>query len=327
MKYILISLSILLFANQIAADFPLPIPEPGESNISSRGTSPDEPLPPIDASSVVAEQKSEQVGPDITQENVIGTTGEEQKVSETKQTVSEPAKEKKTKLPNLAERKDKKAGKKKEAAADPSRAAYERGLLRLRNGQKDAAKEEFGKAASTEGTASSQAKLELSKLENAKAPDTNAEAPAAEDDSRWKTSLETARSLRAQGKNSEAESILLRTATEGEGEYRSRALLQLGDMLFRMGRYSDARSYLMDFWNRFGKTFPNAEDTSSREFKRQREEKELGAYLLFKSSYKAGEGEWAKRFLKKYLDKSHSESQGVYSPLRTEMESFAKSDL
>lgn len=324
MKYILISLSILLFSSQIAADFPLPIPEPSEGSISSRGTSPDEPLPPIDASSVVAEQKSDQAGTEAVSENAT-ITGEEPKIAETKQTVSEHVKEKKTKLPNLAERKDKKNGKKKETT-DPSRAAYERGLLRLRNGQKDAAKEEFGKAASTEGTASSQAKLELSKLENSKAPDSNAEAPA-EDDSRWKTSLETARSLRAQGKNSEAESILLRTATEGEGEYRSRALLQLGDMLFRMGRYSDARSYLMDFWNRFGKTFPNAEDTSSREFKRQREEKELGAYLLFKSSYKAGEGEWAKRFLRKYLDKSVSESQGVYSPLRTEMESFARSDL
>ncbi|TGN02009.1 tetratricopeptide repeat protein [Leptospira dzoumogneensis] len=324
MKYILISLSILLFANQLSADFPLPIPEPGEGNISSRGISPDEPLPPIDASSVIAEQKSEQEGSETVSENAA-VTGEETKVTETKQTVSETVKEKKTKLPNLADRKDKKGGKKKEAA-DPSRAAYERGLLRLRNGQKDAAKEEFGKAASTEGTASSQAKLELSKLDNSKAPDPTAEVPA-EDDSRWKTSLETARSLRAQGKNSEAESILLRTATEGEGEYRSRALLQLGDMLFRLGRYSDARSYLMDFWNRFGKTFPNAEDLTSREFKRQREEKELGAYLLFKSSYKAGEGEWAKRFLKKYLDKSISESQGVYSPLRMEMESFAKSDL
>ncbi|PJZ25150.1 hypothetical protein CH352_11360 [Leptospira hartskeerlii] len=320
MKYILFSLSIFFFAHQLAADFPLPIPEPSEGSFSSKGPSPDEPLPPIDASSVVAEQKSEEV----VSENTL-TASEDPKIAETKQTVSEPIKEKKTKLPNLTERKDKKNGKKKEVS-DPSRAAYERGLLRLRNGQKDAAKEEFGKAASTEGTASSQAKLELSKLENAKATDSNAEAPA-EDDSRWKTSLETARSLRAQGKNSEAESILLRTATEGEGEYRSRALLQLGDMLFRMGRYSDARSYLMDFWNRFGKTFPNAEDTNSREFKRQREEKELGAYLLFKSSYKAGEGEWAKRFLKKYLDKSVSESQGVYSPLRTEMESFAKSDL
>lgn len=324
MKYILISLSILIFTNQLAADFPLPIPELGESNISSRGTSPDEPLPPIDASSVVTEQNPEQSGSGIVSENAT-VTGEEPKLSETKQSVIEPVKEKKTKLPNLAERKDKKNGKKKEVS-DPSRAAYERGLLRLRNGQKDAAKEEFGKAASTEGVASSQAKLELSKLENTKAADPNSEAPA-EDDSRWKTSLETARSLRAQGKNSEAESILLRTATEGEGEYRSRALLQLGDMLFRMGRYSDARSYLMDFWKQFGKTFPNAEDTNSREFKRQREEKELGAYLLFKSSYKAGEGEWAKRFLKKYLDKSVSESQGMYSPLRTEMESFAKSDL
>ncbi|TGM13892.1 tetratricopeptide repeat protein [Leptospira selangorensis] len=325
MKYIILFLSIFLFSNQLSADFPLPIPEPSEGNFSSKGTSPDEPLPPIDASSVVAEQRSGQTGPELVSETT-STAGEEPKIAETKQTVSEPVKEKKTKLPNLADKKDKKNGKKKEAVTDPSRAAYERGLLRLRNGQKDAAKEEFGKAASTEGTASSQAKLELSKLENTKAPESNAEAPA-EDDSRWKTSLETARSLRAQGKNSEAESILLRTATEGEGEYRSRALLQLGDMLFRMGRYSDARSYLMDFWNRFGKIFPNAEDTSSREFKRQREEKELGAYLLFKSSYKAGEGEWAKRFLKKYLDKSVSESQGVYSPLRTEMESFAKSDL
>ncbi|TGK43827.1 tetratricopeptide repeat protein [Leptospira andrefontaineae] len=324
MKHIVLSLSILLFANQIVADFPLPIPEPNEGSVSSRGTSPDEPLPPIDASYIVSEQKPEQAGTEAVSENAT-ITGEEPKIGETRQTVLEPAKEKKTKLPNLAEKKDKKNGKKKEST-DPSRAAYERGLLRLRNGQKDAAKEEFGKAASTEGTASSQAKLELSKLENSKAPESNAEAPA-EDDSRWKTSLETARSLRAQGKNSEAESILLRTATEGDGEYRSRALLQLGDMLFRMGRYSDARSYLMDFWNSFGKTFPNADDTNSREFKRQREEKELGAYLLFKSSYKAGEGEWAKRFLRKYLDKSVSESQGVYSPLRTEMESFARSDL
>ncbi|WP_367897476.1 tol-pal system YbgF family protein [Leptospira sp. WS58.C1] len=325
MKYILFSLSILLCTNQLAADFPLPIPEPLEESFSSQGVSPDRPLPPIDASSVVTEQKSEQSGSEVVSENMSSVAGEEAKISESKQTVTEPLKEKKTKLPNLADKKEKKNGKKKEAS-DPSRAAYERGLLRLRNGQKDAAKEEFGKAAATEGTASSQAKLELSKLENTKAPDSTTESPA-EDDSRWKTSLETARSLRAQGKNSEAESILLRTATEGEGEYRSRALLQLGDMLFRMGRYSDARSYLMDFWNRFGKSFPNAEDTNSREFKRQREEKELGAYLLFKSSYRAGEGEWAKRFLKKYLDKSVSESQGVYSPLRTEMESFARSDL
>lgn len=324
MKHVILSLSFLFFANQIAADFPLPIPEPTDGSFSSKGTSPDEPLPPIDASSVFVEQKSAQAGSEPVPENVTEVS-EEPKSPETKQTVIEPVKEKKTKLPNLAEKKDKKNGKKKEVA-DPSRAAYERGLLRLRNGQKDAAKEEFGKAASTEGTSSSQAKLELSKLENVKTPESNTEVPA-EDDSRWKTSLETARSLRAQGKNSEAESILLRTATEGEGEYRSRALLQLGDMLFRMGRYSDARGYLIDFWNRFGKTFPNAEDPSSREFKRQREEKELGAYLLFKSSYKAGEGEWAKRFLKKYLDKSVSESQGVYSPLRTEMESLAKSDL
>ncbi|TGK05547.1 tetratricopeptide repeat protein [Leptospira langatensis] len=349
-------LTFFSFGN-IDADFPLPFPERADLSEGTQASNAEAISPtaslnsPIEtsnqenssgtaaasrkssSSAVISGNASDQTtnsgsGPDTSSSTEMATAGpertspsSERKIGEEKKSV---AKEKKTRLPNLSEKKEKKNGKKKDAQ-DPSQAAFDRGLLRLRNGQKDAAKEEFSKAATTEGSASAQAKLELAKLEDQKAPE--AEAAGAEDDSRWKTSLETARSLRAQGKNSEAESILLRVATEGSGEFRSRALLQLGDMLFRSGRYSDARGYLMDFWNRFGKTFPNAEDQNSREFKRQREEKELGAYLLFKTSYKAGEGEWAKKFLRKYLEKTVSESEGVYSPLRSEMETLAKSNL
>ncbi|TGL58485.1 tetratricopeptide repeat protein [Leptospira sarikeiensis] len=320
-KYILFFLFSFFFVENIFGELILPFPD-----TETARTQPDSTLPPILTENSEQEISGQGQNAELVSNPEENTNvPEEVKVSETKQSNPEPIREKKTQLPNLTDRKEKKNGKKKEAA-DPSKAAFERGLARLRSGQKDAAKEEFSKAATTEGSYSSPAKLELSKLENSKAPESDG-ASGPEDDSKWKTSLESARSLRAQGKNSEAESILLRISTEADGEFKSRALLQLGDLLFRTGRYSDARSYLMDFWNKFGKSFPNAEDANSREYKRQREEKELGAYLLFKSSYKAGEGEWAKRFLKKYLSNSVSESQGVYSPLRTEMESFAKSDL
>lgn len=305
----------LFFTGNSFADIPLPFPDsPEENPISSEAeTSSEDKL----ADSEKKEISAEPAASSQTEEAIPNSPKEDTVVPKKVATRS-------TKLPNLGEKKEKKSAKKKDAQ-DPSLAAYERGLVRLRNGQKEAAKEEFSKAASTEGTASSQAKLELSKLGESKAPDSGSDTGA--DDSVWKTSLETARSLRAQGKNSEAESILLKVATEGGNEFRSRALLQLGDMMFRQGKYQDSRSYLMDFWNRFGKNYPNAEDPGSKEFKSQREEKELGAYLLFKSSYKAGEGEWAKRFLKKYLDKSGAESSGRYSPLRAEMETLSKSDL
>ncbi len=316
-----------IFAGTISADFPLPFPE----LIEIQNVNQEEPktLAAIETKETVElqQQPEKNPSPEVSSEISEKMETETQPESE----IVSPPMEKKdivpknTKLPNLVDKKDKKKGKKKEDQ-DPSRAAYERGLLRLRNGQKDAAKEEFSKAASTEGSSSSQAaKLELSKLEDTKAPEPSTETVA--DDSAWKTALESARSLRSQGKNSEAESILLRVATEAGNEFRSRALLQLGDMLFRQGKYVDSRSYLMDFWNRFGKIYPNAEDQNSREYKSQREEKELGAYLLFKASYKAGEGEWAKRFLRKYLDKTVSESSGKYSPLRSEMEILSKSDL
>lgn len=144
---------------------------------------------------------------------------------------------------------------------------------------------------------------------------------------KWKTLLESARSLRSQGKNSEAQTSLLQVATEAPSEYRAQALLQLGDSLFRQGRFSDSRAYLIDFWNRFGRKYPISSDPNSPEFKRQLEERDLGAYLLFKSSYKAGETEWARRFLVKYLEKSSEDSKGRFSPLRTELENLSKRDL
>ncbi|WP_246052875.1 tetratricopeptide repeat protein [Leptospira semungkisensis] len=323
-------LLILFSITNIDADFPLPFPERIDlseevqaSNLEASDTNTG-----ISNSSNVQEISSNSASASSNSVEMQSANSSESTSPSSEKTIGEEkkfvAKEKKTQLPNLSEKKEKKNGKKKDVQ-DPSKAAFDRGLLRLRNGQKDAAKEEFNKAATTEGSASAQAKLELSKLEDPKAQEV--ESSGEEDDSKWKTSLESARSMRAQGKNTEAEAVLLRVATEGSGEFRSRALLQLGDMLFRSGRYGDARGYLMDFWSRFGKTFPNAEDQNSREFKRQREEKELGAYLLFKASYKAGEGEWAKRFLRKYLDKTVSESEGVYSPLRSEMEMLAKSNL
>lgn len=315
--FLFLSLFAFIFNLSILADIPLPFPDPIEETVSEADPNPE--TNPIGEAGLAAAPSS----PEDKGERNLGeaTEGEKPALAEAapKSIVSRS-----TKLPNVNDRKEKKSSKKKEDQ-DPSKAAYERGLLRLRNGQKDAAKEEFSKAASTEGSSTAQAKLELSKLGESKGSETASEAVA--DDSIWKTSLETARSFRAQGKNSEAESILLRVATEGGNEFKSRALLQLGDLLFRQGRYTDSRSYLIDFWNRFGKSFPVAEDPNTGEFKSQREEKELGAYLLFKASYKAGEGEWAKRFLKKYLDKTQESASNRYSPLRSEMEALSRSDL
>ncbi|WP_246028363.1 tetratricopeptide repeat protein [Leptospira fletcheri] len=232
----------------------------------------------------------------------------------------EPEKPKRTLPPNLTEKKGKKVGKKH--GGDTGKAAYERGLFRLRNGQKEAAQEEFSKAAAGGGEMSGKAKLELSKLSGSGEQQQTSEGQ--DEEIKWKSLLESARALRSQSKYPEAESTLLQVATEAPEEFRAQAYLQLGDSLFRQGKYKEARSYLIDFWNRFGRKYPTGEDARSAEFKRQREERDLGAYLLFKASYKSGETEWAKKFLSKYLEKSSKDTERAFSPMRTELENFAQ---
>ncbi|PJZ70188.1 hypothetical protein CH373_10095 [Leptospira perolatii] len=227
-----------------------------------------------------------------------------------------------TKLPNLNTKNAKKPRKKMDQ--DPGTAAYERGILRLRNGQKEAAQEEFTKAAASESEVAAKAKLELAKLSGAKSETTE---EVVEDEIVWKTRLETARSYRSQEKNQEAEVELLKVATEAPSQYRIQALLQMGDLLNRLGRYRDSRSYLLDYWNRFGRKVSADPETDPNLRKKQWEERDLGAYLLFKASYKSGETEWSKRFLRKFLESSSEESKGFYSPLREELEKLAKQNI
>ncbi|EQA47211.1 tetratricopeptide repeat protein [Leptospira broomii serovar Hurstbridge str. 5399] len=311
----------------IWADLPLPFPEDrsGTEEAESRQTL----SVPSQSPGVVGEEPMSAPEADSTEtskssETAIGSDSNRKPAELDSVAIQTPSvKPKSTQLPNITGKKTRKAKKKDDQ--DPSQGAYERGLLRLRNGEKNAAQEEFTKAAGSQGEASEKAKLELSKLIDTQ---TNSSASESQDEEmKWKTLLESARSLRSQGKNSEAQTSLLQVATEAPPEYRAQALLQLGDSLFRQGRFADSRAYLIDFWNRFGRKYPIASDPNSVEFRKQLEERDLGAYLLFKSSHKAGEAEWARKFLVKYLEKSSEDSKGRFSPLRTELENLSKRDL
>ncbi|EPG75847.1 tetratricopeptide repeat protein [Leptospira fainei serovar Hurstbridge str. BUT 6] len=327
-SYFAVLILYIALPTWLRADLPLPFPEDrsGMEESESPLTSTGEPLKSLEGVTGEASVSAPEVNTETSKsaETVIGNDSNLKSAEEDSVALqTSPAKPKSTQLPNLNGKKTRKAKKKDDQ--DPSQAAYERGLLRLRNGEKNAAQEEFTKAAGSQGEASGKAKLELSKLADTQ---TNSTSPESQDEEmKWKTLLESARSLRSQGKNSEAQTALLQVATEAPPEYRAQALLQLGDSLFRQGRFADSRAYLIDFWNRFGRKYPISADPNSAEFRRQLEERDLGAYLLFKSSYKAGEAEWARKFLIKYLEKSSDDSKGRFAPLRAELENLSKRDL
>ncbi|TGK17461.1 tetratricopeptide repeat protein [Leptospira fluminis] len=302
----------LFLTDRLFAQMPLPFPED---------------LREISAASEVIPSSDSEIESDLPPKEI---KEDESKIAEklpedredrtVKEKHPEPEKPKRTLPPNLTEKKGKKGGKRE--GGDSGKAAYERGLFRLRNGQKEAAQEEFSKAAAGGGEMSGKAKLELSKFSGSGEQPQTSEGQ--DEEIKWKSLLESARTLRSQSKYPEAESALLQVATEAPDEFRAQAYLQLGDSLFRQGKYKEARSYLIDFWNRFGKKYPIGDDVRSAEFKRQREERDLGAYLLFKASYKSGETEWAKKFLSKYLEKSSKDVESKFSPMRSELENFAR---
>nr|WP_246057357.1 tetratricopeptide repeat protein [Leptospira gomenensis] len=148
-----------------------------------------------------------------------------------------------TRLPNSSKTSlKKKKDKKKE---DPSESGYKRGVLRLRENQRNNAKSEFDQAGG-QGKSSNAARLEGARLTAESSNDANTITEQIDsEEEKWKAVFEVARSLRGNGKTQEAEAQYLRLITEAPENFQTIALVSLGEMLSVTERKDSARRYLL----------------------------------------------------------------------------------
>nr|WP_246846767.1 hypothetical protein [Leptospira barantonii] len=149
----------------------------------------------------------------------------------------------KTTLPNSEKSSlKKKKDKKKE---DPSESGYKKGLLRLRENQRNNAKTEFNQSGG-QGKSANASRLEDARLTAESSNDSNAITEQIDsEDEKWKAIFEVARALRGNGKISEAETQYLKIITEAPENFQSISLLSLGEMLSSTDRKDSGRRYLL----------------------------------------------------------------------------------
>ncbi|PJZ56659.1 hypothetical protein [Leptospira barantonii] len=268
-RFFVLILSTFVFTNGLFADMPLPFPEelgtplgesasadektketasgnpsasiPSEKNEGS-GTNPNSnsqsetKATNVSASGSAESGSTEKSGADSSVE--VASSGNSE-ISE--QESAKPAT--KTTLPNSEKSSlKKKKDKKKE---DPSESGYKKGLLRLRENQRNNAKTEFNQSGG-QGKSANASRLEDARLTAESSNDSNAITEQIDsEDEKWKAIFEVARALRGNGKIPEAETQYLKIITEAPENFQSISLLSLGEMLSSTDRKDSGRRYLL----------------------------------------------------------------------------------
>ncbi|MDI7207416.1 hypothetical protein QMN03_11040 [Leptospira santarosai] len=308
--------SLAFVSSSLFADMSLPFPE--ESILSE---------PEMNSTDV-----SEQDVSEVTKPNEIKETSEfESKVSgnvstedsakslqteDQKTTHVNPASvqkpSEKTILPNSEKTSlKKKKDKKKE---DPSESGYKKGLLRLRENQRNSAKREFDQS-SGQGKSANSSRLENAKLTAENSSDTNTITEQIDsEDEKWKAVFEVARAFRGSGKISEAETQYLRIITEAPENFQSISLLSLGEMLSFTERKDSARRYLLQLVKLLQK---------KPELDPKRDQLEKAVTLIARIYGNQGKYEEAENWAKTYLNRLNPEATED-SPFVKELQKILK---
>lgn len=240
------SLAVVV-SSSLFADMPLPFPEESilsETEMNSTDVSEQDvsEVTKPNETKETSEFESKVSGNVSTEDSAKSLQTEDQKTTNVNPaSVQKPSE--KTILPNSEKTSlKKKKDKKKE---DPSESGYKKGLLRLRENQRNSAKREFDQS-SGQGKSANSSRLENAKLTAENSSDTNTITEQIDsEDEKWKAVFEVARAFRGNGKISEAETQYLKIITEAPENFQSISLLSLGEMLSFTERKDSARRYLL----------------------------------------------------------------------------------
>lgn len=214
--------------------------------------------------------------------------------------ISEPDSAKpasKTTLPNSEKTSlKKKKDKKKE---DPSESGYKKGLLRLRENQRNNAKTEFNQSAG-QGKSANASRLEDARLTAENSNDANAITEQIDsEDEKWKAVFEVARALRGNGKIPEAETQYLKIITEAPESFQTISLLSLGEMLSSTDRKDSGRRYLLQLVKQLQK---------KPELDPKKDQLEKAVTLIARIYGDQGKYEEAENWAKAYLNRMNPEA-------------------
>ncbi|EMM77389.1 tetratricopeptide repeat protein [Leptospira santarosai] len=310
--------SLAFVSSSLFADMSLPFPEESilsEPEMNSNSTD----VPEQDVSEVTkpnetketSEFESKVSGNVSTEDSAKSLQTEDQKTTHVNPaSVQKPSE--KTILPNSEKTSlKKKKDKKKE---DPSESGYKKGLLRLRENQRNSAKREFDQS-SGQGKSANSSRLENAKLTAENSSDTNTITEQIDsEDEKWKAVFEVARAFRGSGKISEAETQYLRIITEAPENFQSISLLSLGEMLSFTERKDSARRYLLQLVKLLQK---------KPELDPKRDQLEKAVTLIARIYGNQGKYEEAENWAKTYLNRLNPEATED-SPFVKELQKILK---
>ncbi|MDI7211366.1 tetratricopeptide repeat protein [Leptospira santarosai] len=310
--------SLAFVSSSLFADMSLPFPEESilsEPEMNSNSTD----VPEQDVSEVTkpneiketSEFESKVSGNVSADNSAKSLQTEDQKTTHVNPaSVQKPSE--KTILPNSEKTSlKKKKDKKKE---DPSESGYKKGLLRLRENQRNSAKREFDQS-SGQGKSANSSRLENAKLTAENSSDTNTITEQIDsEDEKWKAVFEVARAFRGSGKISEAETQYLRIITEAPENFQSISLLSLGEMLSFTERKDSARRYLLQLVKLLQK---------KPELDPKRDQLEKAVTLIARIYGNQGKYEEAENWAKTYLNRLNPEATED-SPFVKELQKILK---
>ncbi|MBM9499446.1 hypothetical protein JWG44_04185 [Leptospira sp. 201903071] len=311
MKWIrLLIFSGFLFGISVSifADMPLPFPEESESSSSDLDVleekTKDSPTAKPEESKPSFSEKGDSVSTPSGIEPKTTNVSDSSPETETQKSTSKDSMEEstmalpeKTILPNSSKTSlKKKKDKKKE---DPSESGYKKGVLRLRENQRNSAKTEFNQAGG-QGKTANASKLEDARLTAESANDASSITEQIDsEEEKWKAVFEVARALRGNGKIPEAESQYLKIITEAPENFQSISLLSLGEMLSSTDRKDSARRYLLQLVKLLQK---------KPELDSQKQNLEKAVTLIARIYGEQGRYEEAENWAKTYLTRMNPEA-------------------
>ncbi|EKS07883.1 tetratricopeptide repeat protein [Leptospira santarosai] len=309
------SLAVVV-SSSLFADMPLPFPEESilsETEMNSTDVSEQDvsEVTKPNETKETSEFESKVSGNVSTEDSAKSLQTEDQKTTNVNPaSVQKPSE--KTILPNsektsLKRKKDKKK-------EDPSESGYKKGLLRLRENQRNSAKREFDQS-SGQGKSANSSRLENAKLTAENSSDTNTITEQIDsEDEKWKAVFEVARAFRGNGKISEAETQYLRIITEAPENFQSISLLSLGEMLSFTERKDSARRYLLQLVKLLQK---------KPELDPKRDQLEKAVTLIARIYGNQGKYEEAENWAKTYLNRLNPEATED-SPFVKELQKILK---
>ena len=137
-------------------------------------------------------------------------------------------------------RKRKKTEVKEAEPLDLSKVNLEKGLFYLNNDNIPKAKDFFQQSVQIQGNFSEQAKIELSKLEN-----TIEQSQGLQEDTKWQSSFEMAKSLH-KTEPQRSKDLYLDIITQAPDKYKSIALIAMSTLMMASKQYEDAKTYLIN---------------------------------------------------------------------------------